>query len=375
MHQKLSRIQSATTFSLGLMLFASTIGSLGGCASFSQVSKAPSETFRFAVTDDSRAAGGTAAKRNGVATVVLDAIAKDIVVQGVDLVLFPGDMVSGETNDTTALSSMLDTWKTTMAPVYSARIPVYTARGNHEYNTLTKGASNPEEPSRTTYLSHFPMPANGPEGEEGLTYSFTHKNAKFITFDQYAGRMTTFDNTLYAPGSNKGQMMNPWVQDQINNSTSGVNFVMAHEMMSPSTSHPDCLANDPDSRDALVHALGTHNGSFFPGHDHMYVRGTMINADGDKVPSIVVGTAGGGNYDYSAFDAAAKGYSGSARYNVQKVLANKANPTFGYLLVTVYSDNTWSAQFRGFQFNKWNDATDVSLTPITVMDSFKSADL
>ncbi len=106
----------------------------------------------------------------------------------------------------------------------------------------------------------------------------------------------------------------------------------------------------------------------------MYIRGFMTNSSGDKVPSFVVGTGGGGNYDYGTFDAVAAGYTGPDKYTVQKTFSSSANPYFGYLLVTVYSDNTWSAEFHGFQFTKWNDATDHSLTPITVMDSFKSSD-
>lgn len=340
---------------------------------------APMVSFRFAMTDDSRASGGAAAQNNGVATVVLDAIAKDIAAQNIfqriDFLLFPGDMVNGATNDSIALGSMMDTWKTAMAPVSTANIPIFTTRGNHEYNPLAKGAVNPADPSLATYKAHFPMPTNGPPGEVGLTYSFTHKNAKFIVFDTYAGRTTTFNNTFFASGANKGQEMNSWVIDQINTSPSGVNFAMAHEQMWPSDSHSDCLANDPDSRDALLHALGAHNGTYLAGHDHMYLRGIMTNSHGEKVPSLVVGTAGGGNYNYAPFTGASYSYTGPSKYTVQKSIANSANPTFGYLLVTVYTDNTWSGQFRGFQFKKWNDATDISLTPLTVQDSFKNSDL
>jgi hypothetical protein len=311
----------------------------------------------------------------------VNTIAKDISTQGVDFVLFPGDMVSGYT-DSTTLSSELDTWKTAMAPVYNAKIPVYTTRGNHEYDDLVNGAANPDDPSRATYLAHFAMPTNGPAtgiaglSEVGLTYSFTWKNAKFIGFDQYAGRSaTTFNNKLYAPGSNKGQMMNPWVLNEVNNSTSGVTFVMAHEGMWPSHSHPDTLANDPDSRDALVTAMAAKNGTYLTGHDHMYVRAFMNNGSGGKVPTLVVGTGGGGNYDYAlATSSDYSGYTGKSNYTVQKTFSNSANPYFGYVVVTVYSDNTWKGEFHGFQFNKWNDATDHSTTPITVTDSFSSSD-
>jgi Calcineurin-like phosphoesterase len=374
--EKISRFKSGIAFSLTATMLAMIIVSLSGCASISKSpSVLPSVMFKFAVTADSRAAGGAAARSNGVSTVVLDAIAKDIVAQGVDFVLFPGDMVSGETDNSSDLISMLDTWKATMMPVYNAGIAVYVTRGNHEYNNPTHGARNPLDPSHAPFLAHFSMPTNGPESESGMTYFFIWKNAKVIAFDQYAGRTDAYNDTLYAPGSNHGQAMNSWVLDQINNSTSGVNFVMAHEQIFPTNSHPDCLANDPDSREALIHALGTHNGTYFAGHDHMYIRGTMTNAGGDKVPAFDVGTAGGGNYDYAAYDVVAAGYTGSDTYSVQQVFSDKAKPIFGYLFITVYSDNTWSGEFRGFRFKHWNDATDVSLTPITVMDSFTSSSM
>jgi Calcineurin-like phosphoesterase len=329
--------------------------------------------WKFAVTDDSRAAGSAVVRSNGVSTLAVGTIANDIVMQGVDFVLFPGDMVTGETNDTVALSSMLDTWVAAMAPVYNSGIPVYVTRGNHEYNPGDKGAANPLDPSRQTYLEHFSyLPDNGPQGEKGLTWSITHKNVKIIGFDQYAGRTASYDNTLYAPGSNKGQAMSSWVLDEINSSNAPLNFVIAHEQIWPSMSHPDCLANDPDSRDALVHALATHNGAYLAGHDHMYVRGYVSNTQGDRASAFVVGTAGGGNYDFGAYDIS-QWYTGPDAYTVQKHISNSSAPTFGYLLVTVYTDNTWSAEFRGFQFDYWHnvasDTHPVNVGSFSVMDT------
>jgi len=362
--------QPVVTITCFVTLFAIIFVGRGEDAALSQTAPdLPVITFKFAVTDDSRAQGIQAIQKNGVATVVLTAIAKDIVSQGVDFVLFPGDMVLGET-DATSLDAMLTTWEKTMSPLANANIPVYVTRGNHEYfsKDAHTAAFNPGDPGKKTYLSHFQMPPNGPEGEIGLTYSFTWKNAKIIAFDQYVGRREGFNSRLYSQGSNKGQMMNPWVLAQINNSPAGVNFVMAHEQIFPTGSHQDCFANDPDSRDALVHALATHNGTYFSGHDHLYIRGVVTNSNGDRVPAFTVGTAGAGNYNYGTFDVAAAGYQGPDQYTVQNFLADNANPIFGYLLITVYSDNTWRGEFRGFRFNHWGDPTDVSTTPFEDMD-------
>ncbi len=393
--KKRFQLKSYVAQSVKATLFGTIILALCGCVS--KITKAPpTVTFRFVVTDDSRASGGgttspgggtgygqsNQVQNNGVSALVMGTIATDIVARNaenrIDFVLFPGDMITGEDQDPNHLSSELDSWKSTMSPVYRAGIPIHTTRGNHEYApTSTVGALNPTDPSLLTYKAHFPLTPGfiSPTGSEnGLSYSFTHKNAKFIAFDQYAGRTATFDNTLYAPGANSGQMMNSWVLDQINDSTSGITFVMAHEMMWPSRSHKDCLANDPDSRDLLLHALAKHNGAYLSGHDHLYLRGAMVNGS-DKVPSFVVGTGGGGNYTYAPFDVVAAGYTGASRYDVRKSLSDSTNPIFGYLLVTVYSDNSWSAEFHGFRFNNWNSAADISLTPITVMDNFKSSEL
>ncbi|MBF0559549.1 MAG: metallophosphoesterase, partial [Nitrospirae bacterium] len=280
MHQqkKSSCFTSAFKFTSAILLVAALMVSLVGCGSSDSSTSYP--VFKFAVFDDSRAASGATGTKNGdsngAAALIVNTIAADIATQGVDLVLFPGDMVSGYT-DSTTLSSELDTWKKAMAPLYNAGIPVYTTRGNHEYDDLTNGAANPDDPSRATYLAHFSMPTNGPTtganglSEVGLTYSFTWKNVKFIGFDQYSGRKTSFNNTLYAPGSNKGQMMNSWVIDQVNNSSAGLTFVFAHEGMWPSNSHPDTLANDPDQGAPPVRGIGQSVGMGIGG-PHSFLR-------------------------------------------------------------------------------------------------------
>lgn len=329
------------------------------------------QTWKFVVTNDSRASGGPYWTDTGVSTVVLDAIARDIVKQGVDFVLFPGDLITAETNDSALQSRQLDKWIATMQPVYQAGIPVFVTRGNHEYTSVGDCGYNPLDPSREPFLAHFNMPQNGPPGEKGLTWSFTWKNAKVVGFDQYANKAPGFDCYRYAPGSNKGQMMNPWVLEEIRHSNAGVNFVVAHEPMWPSATHKDSFASDPDSRDALAHVLSTHNGSFFAGNDHMYVRGILQRNHGLAVPSFVVGTAGGGNYDYNLFDIVAAGYTGPWVFVGQASLAHDTKPVFGYLLVTVNPDDTWSAEFRGIQPAAFGTA-DTTLPPFTVMDSFTS---
>ena len=332
------------------------------------ISIAFADSWRFAVTDDSRA---VAADNNslGVATNTLGILVKDIKNQSVDFVIFPGDMVTGETNNTSRLNKMMDSWNAIVKPLYDDGIPFYTVRGNHEYNPLAKGAKNPADPSNGAYLSHFPLPLIATSIDGGFTYAFTHKNARFFGFDQYINRQSSFNNTLYATHSNKGQMMNSWVTAQINNSTSSLNFAFAHEPLFPSKSHPDDMANDPESRDALVEALSNHHGAYFCGHDHMYLRGTVSDGRGQIVPELVVGTAGGGNYNYAPFNIT--GYTGHDTFTVDKNYGNSSRPIFGYLLITVYDNDTWIGEFRGFQYDTFSAGKPLNSGPIEIMDSFK----
>jgi hypothetical protein len=244
---------------------------------------AMASSWKFAVLADSRAEYWDD-NGFGVAANTLGILVNDMKTQGVDLVIYPGDMIYGSGN----LSKDLDSWKSVMKPLSDAGIPICTTRGNHE------GSSDKNKIARyRLFIKQFPLMKDATSPDGGFTYSFTHKNAKFIGFDQWINRKTSFDRTLYAQHSNQGQMMNSWVTSEINNSSSPLNFAFAHGMLFPSKSHPDCMANDPDSRDALVAALGTHHGTYLCGHDHMYLRVTASDGNGHAVPELVVGTAGG----------------------------------------------------------------------------------
>ena len=97
--------------------------------------------------------------------------------------------------------------------------------------------------------------------------------------------------------------MNGWVTAQINNSTSSLNFAFGHEPLFPSKSHSDDKANDPDSRDALVEALSNHHGAYFCGRNTHVLGRDSIGQKGPDCSELVVGRAGGRNYNYAPFDA------------------------------------------------------------------------
>jgi len=87
---------------------------------------------------------------------------------------------------------------------------------------------------------------------------------------------------------------------------------------------------------------------------------------GHTVPELIVGTAGRNNYDYSS--EVVSNYTTPDNYTVDKVYSNSTNPYFGYLLVTVYDNNTWTGKFKGFQ-----DTPDIwkeQFPAIQTLDSF-----
>jgi len=323
--------------------------------------------WSVAVFCDSRGVGtGEEGSTQGVRSSVLRAIAADACREHVALVVFPGDQVNGSAKYGT-LAEQLLAWKTAMAPLYHAHIPIYSFRGNHE---------NQQEAPVKVWDAIFPdLPKNGPKGQEDLTYSVRFQNAEFIGFDQYVGRSATFDTGKYDDAVNTG-IVSPWVLAQITNAPTPWVFVFGHE---PAfiAHHTDCLANAPAERDALWEALGARNGVYFCGHDHLYVRRTAPDSHGHPVTELIVGCAGAPNYPYD-HEALNTRYDQHVAPTAQFV---NATPTrempntngspfyFGYLIITVDGNTAtgrWKA-FINYDYAHW----DAPPHPVfRVLDSF-----
>ena len=140
--------------------------------------------WKFAVLSDINYAEGL-----DVAALALEFLASDIKNQGVDLVIFPGDMIASDDN-IRDYKEPLDSWKAMMKPLYDEGIPIYVIRGDHEAESIMSVNSD-------LWLNEFPALKNLASPDGGFTYSFGHKNAKFVGFDQYI--------------NHHGWMMNSWV--------------------------------------------------------------------------------------------------------------------------------------------------------------------
>jgi hypothetical protein len=319
--------------------------------------------WKFAILSDSSVASWDSNAAN-----ILEVLAEDMKKQGIDLAIFPGDMISGSDSFYQA-DAKYRLWKLAMMPLYASGTPVYTIRGNHDLIAPDELFSNNTKLDKDPYIKNFPLLRNAISPDGGYTYAFVHKNAKFIGFDQFINRNNSFDDNLYASGSNQGQMMNGWVISQINGSPSPLNFAFAHEPLFPSKSHHDCMANDPDSRDDLISALGAHGGAYFCGHDHFYLHATAFDGRGQSIPELIVGTAGTGNYNFTPVET--PDYLGRGGYSINRVYCNSDNPYFGYLLIIVdENDNTYKGEFRGFTYIDYLNKGPLDSKLIQTLDRF-----
>ncbi|MDD5483760.1 MAG: GDSL-type esterase/lipase family protein [Kiritimatiellae bacterium] len=273
---------------------------------------APAGVWKFAVIGDSRGDGAITSTA-WVNTNVLRAAAHGITNERPDFVLFTGDMIYGSNAPAcTNLPAQYAAWSNALAPVYSAGIPVYPIRGNHE----TYG-----DPDGGFYASAFgsSLPHNGPAGETGKTYSFIHNNALIIGLDQYR---------------NAHRVNQDWLNAQLSSNSLPHIFVFGHEP-AVQVNHADCLAREKQARDLFLESIAAAGGRmYFCGHDHFYNRARLAPSDGiGNIMQIVAGTGGG---PFHTWD----GIYGK-NYGEQNLASNcyYSAYTNGYVLVTVSNFN------------------------------------
>jgi hypothetical protein len=228
-------------------------------------------------------------------------------------------------NGSTSYSDQFTNWKNAMAPVYNANISVYTVHGNHENGPAVN--CDPVQPDlalQAAYLDTFGTdnPDNGPANEKNFTYTFTHNNAFFVGLDEY---VTPHNMNL------------TWLKQQFVNNSQPHIFVFGHEPAFQ-VIHLDCLACNPDERDAFWNSTGEAGGkTYFCGHDHLYNQ-AYINDSG--IHQLPVGSCG----------APIRTWNGS--YIDSRVVEEYYSYEIGYILVTI--DN----ETETFEWKSWNGTGD-----------------
>jgi len=311
--------------------------------------------WKFAVISDTQGNNSEMDNKSCINDAVVQAIADDIVQEKPAFVLVAGDLVNGWfRNGGTDYAVQYANWREAMKPVYHAGIRVYPIRGNHD--------SGPERlalPPLPPYLEPPPdtpvllkrefrdafseqyIPENGPVGEDGLTYSFIHKNAFIVGLDQYTG------------GQHK--VNQDWLNRQLAGNRSPHVFVYGHEPAFE-TGHKDTLAFYPEERNAFWDSIGSAGAKiYFCGHDHFYNRAIVPGNDGSKIRQIIAGTGGG----------ALRTWSGAYK-DGKRVQGEYHNGNHhGYILVTVDGPRVnvaWRAMVRENDAVTWRTLDSFAYT-------------
>lgn len=270
-----------------IQLFVIAIWSAGASAH-------SSGPWKFAVLCDTRGDSNPLnLDKSGVHEAVVNSAARDIVKEGAELVIVPGDMVNGYSFINTPYSNQFISWRKAMAPVYDAGIKVYPVRGNHENGPYLNNEHYPWPPTeknnptvnslpelKAAFLEAFNdpwIPANGPEGEKGLTYSFSHHNAFFVGVDEYVNPL---------------KVNQAWLDAEFKSNHLPHIFVYGHDPAFRVT-HTDSLASHPQERDAFWDSMGKAGAKiYFCGHDHFYNRAHVSDRAGHLIYQVLPGSGG-----------------------------------------------------------------------------------
>jgi hypothetical protein len=319
-----------------------------------QESSAP---WNFVLLSDTQGDNKERVGKSGINDIVLQTIAEDIVKESPDFVLVAGDLVNGWfRNGGTDYASQFANWKSAMKSVYRVGIPVFPIRGNHESGpdrvVLPPLPKHLEPPPETPALlkqafrnafSETYIPKNGPEGEEGLTYSFIRKNAFIVGLDQY--------------GSHPHKVNQAWFDRELAGNRKPHVFVYGHEPAFE-IRHRDCLAFYPEDRNAFWDSIGRAGGQvYFCGHDHLYNRAVIKDRASNPIRQVIAGTGGGYLVSWSGQ------YKESERVKGEYSVVDH----HGYILVTVEEMKVtiaWKAFLRDEEVNPWRilDSFSYNLT-------------
>lgn len=244
---------------------------------------AEEESYTFAVICDTRSdMDGT-----GVNESAVRAICRDLRTRGAEFVLAPGDLFCGNVPDsyfaphTPPIDSMYQSFIDAIEaegvglPGSEAEIMLYPTRGNHEcyHFIITK-----EEVEEAWFRNMgYAVPANGPEGEVGFTYSFLHEGDLFMGLEMYL-----HSDSMMKTGIRVNQ---EWI-DQTLTENPGADrvFVFGHTPVF-SAYQRDCLEENPVARDTFLRSINDRCGMYLCGHDHFYARarGPVYAEDGSTI--------------------------------------------------------------------------------------------
>ena len=246
---------------------------------------------------------------NSVAVDVITQLNQQFIAQGVKLVVAVGDVTD---NGTTAA---LDTRAVFAQPLYNAGIGFFPLRGNHESSaanatefarifpqtqnginnatpTDVLSSSNPDaatQPNPVKSGSTFSVGSgfSSPSPNlNGLSYSFTYNNAKFVLLDQFVptdGKAS--DGTTYDVNNNAIASQQTWISSTLAHPANAQAFVFGHKGLITENHTDTLLGANPNVNASAYNAFESSlqaNGVkyYINGHDHMENRALVTSPDG-----------------------------------------------------------------------------------------------
>lgn len=222
----------------------------------------------------------------GVAVNIIDAVAKEMFRQKVDVVVQVGDLTDRSTQEG------FDIAAARYGQFTDANVKFYPVRGNHDIRGETafqeyhKAFPNlPGKPGNPGTCPDLP-------GVKGLTYAVVHKNVKFVMLDIFPVKDDNGNEVSYKPGDYQS-----WIDTELEADDHKHAFVVSHKNLI-GQSHKDNLFSGsrvnryPEMQNAFFKSLEKNNVRIYlSGHDHMYYRSRVKSVDREsEVMQIICGS-------------------------------------------------------------------------------------
>ena len=248
-----------------------------------------SEEWSFGVIPDTQW-NSEEAPFHGTSLHVIDAINREMIRHNVDFVIQVGDLA--EKSSATAFKARAACNR----PLEDAGIQFYPLRGNHDSRDLESVRQfQAAFPNRPGVEGHGGSSPDLP-GAQGMTYSFMHKNGKFVLLDTFPLDDGTSKGKSYAIEDDL-----PWINAQLQAKDHRFALVFAHKNLLGQNHKDNIFSNDgiidqdmpQDVQNAFFACLQrNHVGCFLSGHDHLYHRSTIKSPDGrSEVRQVICGSA------------------------------------------------------------------------------------
>ncbi|MDR2762385.1 MAG: metallophosphoesterase [Planctomycetaceae bacterium] len=246
--------------------------------------------WKFGIIPDTQWGTNMKAPFHGTALHIIDAINSEMIRQKVDLVIQVGDLVEHSS------AIAFETRAARNQSILDAGIKYYPLRGNHDSFDLESvaqfKAAFPNLPGTKGNEGNSPKLRNA----DGMTYSFTHKNGKFILLDTFP---LVNDGTKNGKAYSIGNYQS-WINSQLSKSDHQFSIVFAHKDLLGQNHKDNVFSDDeknqnshPEIQNNFFSSLQENNVKYFIcGHDHMYHRSRIKSPNGKaELEQIICGSA------------------------------------------------------------------------------------